>query len=458
MPKTYVVKRVVRAIDRGGMGAVEEVELTDGTRCARKTFDPDPRTWNTPDEHAKLRKRFDREVRYQIELGEIGALPILHADLSADPPWFLMPLADKSYEDQIEEDRNAKKISPQPLMDILSGLEQMHELGYVHRDLKPSNVLLHNGTWKLSDFGLAAKILGGKTSRFTDTNSAWGTEDYCSPEQIQDFKNAKGPTDMYAFGCILHELVDGSTRIPYAVQRAPNTQYDYIIKKCTETDVAKRFKTIGGLRAVLAEELRNDPSLSKGAVTDSWAAELPNIAQWDTKRVNEFVTHIEAAAAGNELHAVAELQEQHLEAFANAAPDEWEAFAEAYCEWAGSSFTFTFCDVVGGCLRAIFNNPASTVTVQANAAVAMALLASKNDRWYCMRLLKPLTDSTISAQLAQRIAIEIRANDLAQHFEHCAKEVFGWDRTDYHPKIVAALDDAKKKVDEIMAINPFKVV
>lgn len=41
------------------------------------------------------------------------------------------------------------------LMDIVSGLQQLHSIGIIHRDLKPANVLQHAGRWKLADFGIA---------------------------------------------------------------------------------------------------------------------------------------------------------------------------------------------------------------------------------------------------------------------------------------------------------------
>jgi hypothetical protein len=87
-----VVVRTIRRINRGGMGIVEEVELSDSTRAARKTFDPDQQTYANQAELQKLRKRFEREVKYQTELGRHGAMPVLGAALLQDPPSFVMPL------------------------------------------------------------------------------------------------------------------------------------------------------------------------------------------------------------------------------------------------------------------------------------------------------------------------------------------------------------------------------
>jgi len=325
-------------------------------------------------------------------------------------------------------------------MDILAGLEQMHELGFVHRDLKPQNVMLWQGTWRLSDYGLTASVISTGTSRFTDVLSSWGTESYMAPEQRKDFRNTKAPADIYSFGCILHDLVDGSLRTPYLVQHvAP--PYDYIVRKCTETEPDKRFRSISGLRACLAEQLRHDPSLVRSKATEEWKLELANIANWDTQRAEEFVSHAEAATQGDSLHVISDIDEEQLEAFAKRAPNDWEALAMAYCEWARSSFTFEFCDPIASRLRVLYRNEISSLAVKANVVTAMATLGADNNRFYCMRLLFGMAGVTIADTLGHRIAMEIRANDLHADFEHCAREVWGWERDEFHPRILAALDE-----------------
>lgn len=338
MTEPFGVKQVLRHINRGGMGTVDEVELLDGTRAARKIFDPDQLLFTNTLELEKLRKRFEREVKYQTELGNVGAMPVLGHDLRATPPWFVMPLATKTYAQQIAEDRAASKISPEPLADILSSLEQIHELGFVHRNLKPENVLFWSGQWRLSDFGLAANTVSTGTSRFTTLGSAWGTQGYMAPEQMRDFKNVTPAADVYAFGCILHELIDGTQRVPYAVQGAAGP-YDFIVRKCTQADPLRRFRTIAALRAVLYDELRRDPSLIRSVAAEEWARELVSIASWPTQRFDEFLDHLQSAAPGDAVHTIADLREEHLETLAAHAAGDWEGLAIAYCEWARASFS-----------------------------------------------------------------------------------------------------------------------
>src|SRR5688500_3915604 len=110
---------------------------------------------------------------------------------------------------------------------IAEALEAAHESGIVHRDLKPANIkLTHDGTVKVLDFGLARAaardhgpaeaghyVLSQSptiTSPAMATNAGviLGTAVYMSPEQAKG-KVADKRTDIWAFGCVLYEMLTG---------------------------------------------------------------------------------------------------------------------------------------------------------------------------------------------------------------------------------------------------------
>lgn len=41
------------------------------------------------------------------------------------------------------------------LRQFVNGYAELHRLGIIHSDLKPDNILIHNGVYKIADFGLA---------------------------------------------------------------------------------------------------------------------------------------------------------------------------------------------------------------------------------------------------------------------------------------------------------------
>jgi serine/threonine-protein kinase len=98
--------------------------------------------------------------------------------------------------------------------DIARALSAAHEGGVVHRDLKPENVHLgaRDRAVKVLDFGIA-KIVdrkrAGEDAAVTVAGAILGTPAYMSPEAAARSGNVGKPTDLYALGVILFEMVVG---------------------------------------------------------------------------------------------------------------------------------------------------------------------------------------------------------------------------------------------------------
>ncbi|MFE9111085.1 protein kinase [Streptomyces collinus] len=102
---------------------------------------------------------------------------------------------------------------------IASGLTAAHTAGVVHRDLKPANAMLtRDGTVKVLDFGMGSVVDDPDQTRLTSTGVSVGTARYMAPEQFRA-EQVTASADLYAFGCVLYELLIGrppfSARTPY---------------------------------------------------------------------------------------------------------------------------------------------------------------------------------------------------------------------------------------------------
>jgi serine/threonine protein kinase len=108
---------------------------------------------------------------------------------------------------------------------LARGVHAAHQAGIIHRDLKPKNVLLPGGgpnpadstmsggcQVKITDFGLAKQV--DAESAGTATGAILGTPAYMAPEQaVGDVHSVGQPTDVYALGAILYEMLTG--RVPF---------------------------------------------------------------------------------------------------------------------------------------------------------------------------------------------------------------------------------------------------
>ena len=383
----------VRTIGRGGFGVVEEVRNASGEVFARKTFSPS--TLLPRDAREKLKTRFKREVSIQEQIGGHEIVPVLDSGLGDTTPWFVMPLATQTYDERYQEERASGHINIEPIVEILNALQFLHEMGYVHRDLNPKNILYHDGHWKLSDLG-AVLPPAGHTVTLTEDTIIY-TERYCSPEQRQDFHNVQSSSDVYAFGCILHDIFGVTARTPYARHTAPGP-VGPIIEKCTELNPARR-PMIRVLRELVIDALVEMGGYCKveDKQSEEWLLKLETIESWDDAEFHSFARFfanldVDERAPDCEADWIYSFSTPFLTRLPSAALAKIvdrrdgvsSAIIEKYCNWVRScDFRFGFADTVCSRLVTIFDHggPAD----KAMSFVALVYLGESHNRWHVMR-------------------------------------------------------------------------
>ncbi|NEB09167.1 serine/threonine protein kinase [Streptomyces coelicoflavus] len=171
-----------------------------------------PQAVTSPQLAEEFEKRFRREARVTARIQHPGVPQVYDAvlDESYEQLFLVMELVDGvpltayAHPDERLPVSWAVAVAAQ----VATVLSYAHEVPVVHRDLKPSNILVaRDGTVKVLDFGIAA-ILRTDVTKLTATGSPIGTYQYMAPEQVRGARVTPG-TDLYALGCVLHELLCG---------------------------------------------------------------------------------------------------------------------------------------------------------------------------------------------------------------------------------------------------------
>ena len=90
------------------------------------------------------------------------------------------------------------------MLQILTGLAEIHDNGILHRDLAPSNILINkNGVVKIADFGLSRFIASPDKPMTRGVVTIF----YRAPEILFEAKFYSFAIDVWSAGCILGELL-----------------------------------------------------------------------------------------------------------------------------------------------------------------------------------------------------------------------------------------------------------
>ncbi|XP_017105086.2 serine/threonine-protein kinase grp [Drosophila bipectinata] len=110
--------------------------------------------------------------------------------------------------DRIEPDVGMPQHEAQRyFLQLLSGINYLHQRGIAHRDLKPENLLLdEHDNVKISDFGMATMFRCKGKERLLDKRC--GTLPYVAPEVLQKPYHAQ-PADIWSCGVILITMLAG---------------------------------------------------------------------------------------------------------------------------------------------------------------------------------------------------------------------------------------------------------
>jgi len=229
--------------------------------------------------------RFRREAQLLAQLNHPNIALIYNFEEAGETRFLVMEL--------VPGDTLRERIKRGPLLvpeslhiatQIAEALEHAHEKTIMHRDLKPANVkVTPEGKVKVLDFGLAKAFAGDvsgvdphdlPTGSLAGTlqGTILGTPAYMSPEQA-DGKKVDKRTDIWAFGCLLYELLTGRQAFPgesvteilaavlktdpdwRAMPAAVPPTVHSLLRRCLQKDVNRRLRDVADGRIEIEEAL-----------------------------------------------------------------------------------------------------------------------------------------------------------------------------------------------------------
>jgi len=181
----------------GGFGHVYESKADDGSAAVVKLVPKAPGA--------------SRELLFEELSGLPNIIPILDRGEWENYYVLVMPRAEKSLRQHLEEAGEKLAVGEVVaiLIDVAEALASL-KAEVVHRDLKPENVLIYESHWCLADFGIARYA---EATTAPDTRKFAMTPAYAAPEQWRG-ERATSATDVYAFGVMAFELLQGALPFP----------------------------------------------------------------------------------------------------------------------------------------------------------------------------------------------------------------------------------------------------
>jgi serine/threonine protein kinase len=193
-----------------GEGGYSEVWLVEDTladvKCAIKIFLPSEQM------NEQGLDVFKDEYKIIHNLNHPNLLKYNHLGIYNGYPYLEMPFCDGGSAEQLIGKCDERKCW-EFLHDVAAGLAHLHSQNppIIHQDIKPDNILISQGDYVITDFGISLNTQSGED----EEGVIKGTKPYMPPEKFTE--GYSGPImagDIWALGASAFELITGHLPFP----------------------------------------------------------------------------------------------------------------------------------------------------------------------------------------------------------------------------------------------------
>lgn len=204
----FKAKYELRSIlGKGAAGVVYRVKDLENNRHVAIKFMQAPMD---PDDPAY--RRFAREARILGKLNHPNVVKVFDTQVEGELAYTVCEYVPGETLDKVilkEAPMDPEKVKSIAL-DVLAGLDRLHEEKIIHRDIKPSNLIMTPTGVRIIDLGIAREE--SSSENLTRAGDLVGTPAFVPPEQIQS-AGVDYNSDLYSLGLVLYNCLTG--RLPF---------------------------------------------------------------------------------------------------------------------------------------------------------------------------------------------------------------------------------------------------
>lgn len=369
--------------DKGGFGSVHVCYSETGEKYAVKVLE-------NMDENAT--DRFEKEIRLIMRLSHPNIIKIIAYNFESDKKFYIMPLYCCSLRAVLPNLYNSYDRQYKIISGILSGVAYLHSEGVLHRDLKPENILYNSDSdIVINDFGFSRQIDSDST-RLTQFGDVFGTMNYMAPEQLKDASNVNEKADIYSLGKVIEDIVTNA-----GLNEIPTEDLRYIIYKCTENNLNRRFNTVSELKDTIDNVYQNIFGLTETGIIDNQLLNL-QLGVLNNTSVIELAQRFISCSDNDKLEKlfrnISDSQYANLEIFEPQLTESLIVRLQKY--YTSQQWGFGYTDTIGNNCRRLYDI-SHNVIVKANLLFTIIEVGISHNRWHVMGIASSLLTSAASS-------------------------------------------------------------